>query len=245
MPPMATTTTAKLVGTALIVSDDAMATRYLTEALQELALAVEVCIKVGAALDRVERVKLEVGVIDFAFGDNAALFLERMRASASNRTAITFAITDSSAETARALKAGSIFALERPLTLESIRHTLKAAYGLIVRERRRYFRCPVSVPAVLSRKGATEIFGRTVNVSESGVGFSAPAPLMPGAEVTAQFSLSEPRLSISAECTVRWSNDKGEAGLSFQFLTGNSGSELQSWLARRLDEQLGGGLPAR
>jgi CheY-like chemotaxis protein len=102
-------TTAKLIGSALIVSDDAMATRHLTEALQELALSVEVCIKVAAGLDRVERTKLEVGVIDFGLGDMAPFFLEKMRASASNRTAVTFAITSGSAETARALKAGSTF----------------------------------------------------------------------------------------------------------------------------------------
>jgi ActR/RegA family two-component response regulator len=237
---MTGTLTAKLIGTALIVSDDAMATRYLTEALQEFALSVEVCIKVAVALDRVDRVKLEVGVIDFALGDKAPLFLEKVRASASNRTTVTFAITSNSAETARALRAGSTFALERPLTLDSIRHTLRAAQGLIVRERRRYFRYTVSVPAVLSRKGASEIFGRTVNVSESGVAFRAANPLIPGIEVTAEFTLAEPRLSISAESMVRWSNDKGESGLSFLYLTGSAGSELQSWLARRLDEELGG-----
>jgi ActR/RegA family two-component response regulator len=236
---MANLSTAKLIGSALIVSDDAMATRHLTEALQELALSVEVCIKVAGGLDRVERTKLEVGVIDFALGDMAPVFLERMRASASNRTAVTFAITSSSVETARALRAGSTFALERPLSLDSIRHTLRAAYGLIVRERRRYFRYPITVPAALSRKAAPEIFGKTANVSESGLLFTAPTPLMPGSEVTAQFSLAEPRISISAECKVRWSNDKGEAGLSFIFLPASSGAELQAWLARRLEEQLG------
>jgi hypothetical protein len=77
-------------------------------------------------------------------------------------------------------------------------------------------------------------------VSESGVAFRASNPLMPGSEVTAQFTLADPRLSISAESMVRWSNDKGEAGLSFLYLSGSVGSDLQSWLARRLDEELGG-----
>ena len=133
---MTDTSTAKLIGTALIVSEDAVATRQLAEAMQELALSAEVCIKVSDALDRVNRSKLEVVVIDFSLGNQATHFLEQVRGSASNRTAITFAITSSSAETTYALKAGSSFALERPLTPDSIRHTLTAAYGLIVRERR-------------------------------------------------------------------------------------------------------------
>jgi hypothetical protein len=43
---------------------------------------------------------------------------------------------------------------------------------MIVRERRRYFRYPISVPAAASKKGELEILGETVNVSERGVAFS-------------------------------------------------------------------------
>jgi ActR/RegA family two-component response regulator len=111
---MTDTSTAKLIGTALIVSEDVVATLQLTEALQELALSGEVCIKGTDVLDRVTRGKFEVAVIDFLLGNQATHFLEQVRGSASNRTAITFAITSSSAETAYALKAGSSFALERP-----------------------------------------------------------------------------------------------------------------------------------
>jgi len=31
--------------------------------------------------------------------------------------------------------------------------TLKAAFGLMVRERRRYFRCPTAIPAVVQSNG--------------------------------------------------------------------------------------------
>lgn len=74
---MTDTSTAKLIGTALIVSEDAVATRQLTEAMQELALSVEVCIKVSDVLDRVNRSKLEVAVIDFSLGSQATLFLQQ------------------------------------------------------------------------------------------------------------------------------------------------------------------------
>jgi ActR/RegA family two-component response regulator len=213
--------TVKLIGTALIVSEDAVATRQLAEAMQELALSVEVCIKVSDFLDRVNRSKLEVVVIDFLLGNQATLVLQQVRGSASNRTAITFAITSSSTETAYALKAGSSFALERPLTPDSIRHTLKVAYGLIVRERRRYFRYPISVPAVAIKKGEPEVFGRTANISERGVALSTSAPLMPGTEVTIQFTLTKPQLAITADCKVCWHNDKGQSGLLFLFLPSN------------------------
>src|SRR3984885_4864993 len=189
-----TATTGKLIGKALIVSGDAVTTRQLAEAMEELALSVEVCIHMGDALDRGGHSKLEVGVVDFSMGNQATFFLEQLRASASNRTAITFAITSGSVETAAALKAGSSFVLERPLTSESIRNTLKAAYGLIVRERRRYFRYPISVPAAASRKGQSEVFGKTINISERGMALITSTPLMPGTELKIQFTLPSPHL---------------------------------------------------
>src|SRR6266851_3799738 len=66
---MGNTSIEKFVGTALIASEDAIAMRLLVEALEELALSVEVCTKVLAASDRVKRRKLEVVVIDVALGD--------------------------------------------------------------------------------------------------------------------------------------------------------------------------------
>ncbi len=235
---MSDTSTAKPIGSALIVCEDVPATRLLTQAMQELALSAEVCTKVPEALDWINRRKLEVVVVDFSLGGEAAQVLGKVRSSVSNRTAITFGITNNSGETAQALKAGSSFALERPLTLDSIRHTFRAAYGLIVRERRRYFRYPISVSVVLSRKQLPEVFGKVVNVSERGMALRTSTPLAAGADVAVEFTLPDPRLTIKAECTVRWNNDEGEAGLSFVFLPSELSSELQVWLARKLEEQL-------
>jgi len=235
---MADASTSKFIGKALIVSEDAVITRQLVAALEELALSVEVCIKIGDALEHVNHSKFEVGVVDFSLGSNAKRFLEQMRASASNRTAVAFAITGNSLETASALKAGSSFVLERPLTAESIRNTLNAAYGMIVRERRRYFRYPISVPAAGSRKGKSELFGRTINVSERGMALSTSTPVMPGSELKIQFTLPSPRLDVTADCKVCWHNEEGHVGLSFLFLPSNLSSELQAWLAQKLEEQL-------
>src|SRR5579862_8566597 len=101
---MTDSSTARLIGTALIVSEDAVVARQIAEAMQQLALAVEVCDKVSDAMDRVNHSKLEVAVIDFSLGNHAALLIEQLRGSASNRTAVAFAITNSSVETAYALK---------------------------------------------------------------------------------------------------------------------------------------------
>lgn len=128
--------------------------------------------------------------------------------------------------------------LEIPLNDESIRHTLKVAYGSIVRERRRYFRHSVDVPVVLGRAGAPEMYARTRNVSECGMALSTSMPLPAGLQATVQFTLPDPILPITADCRVCWSKPNGDAGLSFSFLPYEKASELQAWLARKLEQQL-------
>jgi DNA-binding NarL/FixJ family response regulator len=226
------------VGSVLVISRDGAASGQISDVLQGHALSVETTVDISTALDRLSRRKFESVIVDLSIGEQANNFLPRMRASASNRTSVTFAVTSSSDETASALKQGFSFALERPLTPESITHTIKVAYGLIVRERRRYFRYPVAVPVVLNGKRASEIYGRTLNVSERGMALTTASPLALGSEGTIQFTLPDPTLGVTADFRVCWNNLKGQAGLSFLFMPFDIASELQAWLARKLEEQL-------
>jgi CheY-like chemotaxis protein len=226
------------IATVLIVSPDAMACRQISDVLQEHALSVEVFGDPSIALHYLSQRKFEAVVVDSTLEDQATAFFRQIRGSALNRTAVAFALTRGSQETTAALRDGFSFVLERPLTTESISHTLKVAYGMIVRERRRYFRYPVSVPAVLSRKNAPEVFARTVNVSENGLSLRASVPLPPGSEGTVQFTLPEPPLQITAESKVCWNDGEGCAGLVFLFFPSDQASQLQAWLAQKLEEQL-------
>jgi len=226
------------VGTVLIVSRDNVVSRQISDALREYGLSAEVSIDVSAALARIGQRKFEAVVVDSSLGSQAAVCLQLIRASKSNRTAVPLAVTGDAEDTARSLRQGFSFALEKPLTPESISHTLKVAYGLIVRERRRYFRYPVAVPAVLNRKEAPEVFARTINISEHGVALSTVGQLVPGSEALVQFTLPDPPLRITATSRVRWNNEKGEMGLSFVFLPCETASELQAWLARKLERQI-------
>lgn len=230
--------TPAIVGTVLVLSEDTLAIGRLAGIMEEFALSVELCGDVSTAADRLKRRKFEAIVVDFSQKHNALAVLEQLRASPSNRTSVAFALTGGTRETADALRAGASFALEKPLTRDAVSHMLRAAYGLIVRERRRYFRFPIAVPATLRRKSLPVIHGETVNVSERGIALRASTQLAPGTEGTAEFPLPVPNLRITAESRVCWNDDKGLAGLAFLFLPSAMASELQAWLAARLEEQL-------
>ncbi len=225
------------IGTALVVSVDSGAIAQVRESLQQLAMSTQACPEVSAALCLLARQKFEAVLVDLSLGEATKVF-EQVRLSSANRTAVTFALSTNKEEAGAAFKSGSNFVLQRPLNPDSVTQTFKAAYGLIVREKRRYFRYPVVVPAVIEPEGASRLSGETVNVSEHGIALSLPVPLAVGVEGRVQFTLPDLQFPIAAGSRVCWSNQNGQAGLCFVSVAASDQSELQHWLARRLEQQL-------
>jgi ActR/RegA family two-component response regulator len=221
----------------LLVSNDAVTIQQLSESMQQLAMFPEVCGEVLAALDLLNRRKFDAVIVDLQLGVQANAILEKVRHSPANRTAVIFTISDSDAETASAFKAGSNFALRRPLSQTSIERNFKVAYGLIVRERRRYFRCPVEIPAMIRGPATPEIQGQTLNISEGGIAVNTAVSLGPGIKVQVEFTLPGQSFRFEAEAAVCWSKES-YLGLQFTSLSPHLASELQEWLARRLEQSL-------
>lgn len=226
------------LGRTLLVSNDAVTVKQLSDAMQQLALYPEVCPEVLIALRLLNSQKFEAVIVDLMLGESARTILEEVRISRSNRTAITFTISGSHTGSAGAFKAGSSFVLERPLSQESISRVLKAAYGLIVRERRRYFRCPVAVAADVRRPGLNEVRCQTLNISEGGMAIKFPAPLKSGQLISAHFQLPGRPFQFALQASTSWSDEYGRVGLQFASAEGEWKSELQEWLSQRLEDSL-------
>jgi len=223
--------------TALVVCKDARTRQLIVESLRPLAIRPEICEEAFRAAALLDRQKFEAVILDLLMGEEALLIIEQIRLSRGNRTAVTFAITTGAGPTSGG-RPDSTFVLQRPLTAASVTQTLRAAYGLIVRERRRYFRCPIVVPAFVRAREPEEFLCETVNISEGGVAISTRT--MPDSTLAAavRFSLPDRAGHLFAETKVCWRGQGGVMGLEFQSLALPQKSELQEWLARRLDETL-------
>ena len=149
-----------------------------------------------------------------------------------------FAITRSAKESAMAFEAGSNFVFERPLSPLALARTLKAAYGLIVRERLRYFRCPTSIPAIIGQEDQGWIQAEAVNISQGGVAIVTSASLKSGTKVNVQLTIPGHANQFSVESEVCWCDAKGRAGLRFLSLSEERSAELKEWLSRRLEQSL-------
>jgi CheY-like chemotaxis protein len=223
------------IGVALLVSNDPIAVRLLSHALQELSISADVCPELPAAEGFLTRRKFDAVIVDFQLGDQSGRILDQVRHSSSNGTAVTFAITESAQRTA--FERRSAFVLERPLSAKSIRRTLKPAYGLILRERRRYFRCPVAIPVSIQRQDMQEVCCNSSNISGGGMAVSTFVPLISGESVRVKFTLPEHTRPFLAESTICWSKP-GHLGIRFLSISDEHKSELQVWLSQKLEETL-------
>jgi PilZ domain len=223
-------------GTALVFCKDAPTRQLILESLHPLTILPEICEDGAVAASLLDRQKFETVIVDMLLGDEAVLVLRQIRLSRANRTAVSFAITTGT-ETQTSGKPDSTFVLQRPLSAAAISQTLRAAFGMVVRERRRYFRCPVAIAAFLRARQPEDLLCQTVNISEGGIAIKVPTTLDSDFALL-RFSLPGRASQLFAETKVVWRGQGGLVGLQFESLAAPQKQELQEWLARKLDETL-------
>jgi hypothetical protein len=225
------------IGLALLVSADPVTIRQFSDALQTLSISPEVCEQASAAMGLLNRRKFEAVIVDLQLGEQCGRILDEVRVSPSNRTAVTLAIGGDNVESTASFRRRAGFVFERPVSAQSIRSTLKPAYGMILRERRRYFRHPASIPVTVLIKNMPEVRCHSVNIGEGGMALSTAVLLSVGEEVQIQFTLPGPEIRFSVKSTVCWLKS-GQFGVRFGSLSPEHKSELQGWLSRKLEEGL-------
>src|ERR1017187_1785780 len=225
------------IGIALLVSDDAATIQQFSLALRELSISPDVCQEAAGAVRLLNRRKFDAVIVDLQLGEQCGLILDEVHRSSSNRTAVTFAISGSDVDATAAFRRKTGFVFGRPLSPKSIRSTLKPAYGLILRERRRYFRCPTSISITILRRNMPEVCCYSVNISEGGIAVSTTVPLSAGEDVQVHFTLPGNKIPFVAESTICWLKT-GRLGVRFVTLSPERKSELQDWLSRKMEEAL-------
>ena len=224
------------IALALLVSADPVTIQQCSRALQEFSISPDVCQEAASAVHLLNRRKFDAVIVDLQLGEPAGLILDEVHLSPSNRTAVTFAISGSAAE-GTDLRKRSEFVFERPLSAKSIRSILKPAYGLILRERLRYYRCSISIPVTILRRNMPEVHCHSLNISAGGMAVSTFVPLNAGEDVQVQFTLPGNKVPFMAESTICWLKT-GSLGVRLVSLSPEDKSELQEWLSRKLEEAL-------
>ena len=219
----------------LMTRDLSLVTRF-TDVCSELGVEVQTSTRSDRIPEELGREKYEAVLIDFDTVPNPLPILTAVRQSPSNRNAVIFAAATETGVRQQALTNGLNLLFQRPFDAKEMRRVLHGAYDLMVRERRRYFRCAAEIPVLLIRTRSGESCRcTTMNVSSSGVALKAPSPLDPGEEIQLVLFLQEPDIMARAIGTVVWDDKHGRTGISFRCASPQHQIELDSWLDKRFN----------
>jgi len=225
----------------LLVTPDLWLVTNFTNISRELGLDAQRSAKPVGIPEELGRTKYEAVLVDFDNVPDTSSILARVRASPANQNAVIFAVASGTSRE-HALEQGANFVFERPLEPKEIRRVLYAAYDLMARERRRYFRCSAELPVLLTLASAgTDVRCTTINISSNGMALTTPSPIKPGEEVRIILFLQAAGPVVRATGTVVWDDKHGKTGLRFQCSIQRDQSELEGWLDSNFNQILSPG----
>lgn len=225
-----------IVGRALVASNDPAVARQLTSVMQQFAIAVEVCTDIPTVATLIHTRKFEAIILDLALGGEVAQIIERIRFSPSNSNCVTFAALDSAASVD--FKVQPNFVIPKPFDDKLVASVFKAALGLIIRDYRRYFRCPLAVPVLIHIDSTAQIPCETMNISEGGLAVTTIVNFDPGAAVKVEFALPNEPATFNIDAEICWCDKKGRAGLHFRAVSPDQQVLLQNWLSRKIEQRI-------
>ena len=218
---------------ALLLSSDPQVTKILYRVLREANIELHVCSTAEDALQILNRHKYDTFLVDCDDVPAAPLVLEQLRKGKSNKSCVAFALVSGRTSVRQAFEMGANFVLDKPVSAERAMRSVRAAQGLIMRERRRYHRHLVKASGALIVEGVTETPVDILTISEGGVSVEGARQLESGSAAHLRILLPGSKSPLDLKGDVIWSDTEGRAGIRFQSLPGETKKALEAWLEKR------------
>ena len=217
---------------SLLLSQDQEMIDVVQRALVDLGIGVEVYSTAEWAREDLTDSRFDAVIVDCEVSGAPAL-LKTVRASSSNNRALTFAIVNDDHGLQSALELGANLALQKPISVERARSSLRAAYGLIMQERRRYFRYPLDIPVRVGVSERVQLVATAVNISEGGMAVRAQEELPLNGLVKLEFLLPGQKGELDVRGMVVWKDPRGHAGIRFEPMSVTTREKLNSWIVEQ------------
>ncbi len=216
----------------LVVCSDQTAADLLAKVLPELGMESEHSTSFARALKLVEEQSFDAIILDYQTGESSQEFVSKLRASSRNRKTVLIAIVDSEFCARPAFGLGANFVLYRPLSLERSRLSLRAARGLMRRERRRAPRIPVSTSTNMDFPGSESQKATLLNLSDGGTALKSDRRVPPSCKGYFQFSLPGQQQLVRLSGELAWQDAAGRTGIRFVDVPQASRRLIHDWLTQ-------------
>ena len=215
---------------ALVVCPDQDSATLLTLILSELGMAAEHTPSISRGLELIDSQRFDAIILDYRADQRSDEFFARLRQSAKNRASLLIAIVDSNFNARPVFGLGANFVLYRPLSSDRTRISLRAARGLLRRERRRAPRASLGSTANVAYPGAPELHAVLTDLSDGGTSIQSDKRLPPECKVYFEFALPGQEQLVRLSGEVAWQDASGRTGIRFLDVPQSSRRLMQTWL---------------
>jgi hypothetical protein len=131
------------------------------------------------------------------------------------------------------------FMVQKPFSADFFLKSLRAAYGVMLREKRAAHRAVVGRPAssaTLVQDGVQRSVPRVivVNVSKTGIGLEAREMLPQGSTLQLSFQLPDTEETVQVSGKIMWACKNGKAGVRFTHVLPADQKRLHAWIDSKL-----------
>jgi len=222
----------------LLFVPDPAASELLRRILLQVGLECEFADSAESMLASFHNDHYDGAVIDSSAPDGGGRLLSAIRMSPAGASAILFALVDDRESMREAYRSGATFCLDKPLQHDRVMRCFHAAHGLILGERRRYYRHPYSTPVRLRYENHPHIDAMMINVSGGGLCIHSNTPLPANTEGRLEFLTDASDELLVGSFVVAWQNGD-RYGLRFRRLSRQTRQMLHEWLTLCAEQALG------
>lgn len=220
--------------TSLIVCADMKAVQVLGQILKELSIEVEHSAELSAAAARLAARHFDAVVVDCKEQLAAIELIAAVRKLPINRGTLIIALVDGREQVRDIFGQGANFIVYKPVSAERAASSLRAARGLMAREKRRKLRVSLHAPASIAYANSEDVAATLLDLSEDGLAIQSERRLPPRCKVYFQFNLPGDKSTVRLSGDVVWQDSSGRVGIRFLDVPQTSRRTLNEWIKASL-----------
>lgn len=224
-----------MILTSLLVCADKAAAQVLRAVLDELNIKTEACADESRAAVRLAQERFDLLVLDCKT-QTAISLLKETRSTKLNESVLAVVVAEGQESVREMFALGVNFVVYQPVSHERALASLRAAQGVLFRDKRRKTRTPVHAQATIDYAGGEQMKATLADLAESGMAVNFGERLPPTSKVYFQFQLPGQKGTIRLSGQVVWQEWSGRAGVQFVDVPQSSRRLLDEWLKENLDQ---------
>ncbi len=215
---------------SLVVCADKNAVQVLAQILHELSIEVEHCADLSAAASRLAAQHFDAVVVDCKDQTASIELIAAVRKFPVNKTALIIGLVDGREQVRDIFGEGANFIVYKPVSVERAGSSLRAARGLMAREKRAKLRVSLHSPASIAYGTAENVAATLLDLSEDGLAIQSERRLPVRCKVYFQFDLPGGKSAVRLSGDVVWQDSSGRVGIRFVDVPQASRRTLSEWI---------------